>query len=116
MLAPASRFHRIIVISFTKILCSFEGTWSTTGNMATARAWHTASLLPNGKILVAGGSNGEYTRNAELYDPFTGKHRFGLFWIVGCRNSVLPLKSQHFLRVIPSDYRIALLPGCLFKR
>jgi len=31
------------------------GTWSVTGNLNWARSWHTATLLPNGKVLVAGG-------------------------------------------------------------
>jgi hypothetical protein len=37
------------------------------GSMSTARAAHTATLLPNGKVLITGGLNGLAT--AEIYDP-----------------------------------------------
>jgi hypothetical protein len=40
-----------------------------TGSLATARELHTATLLPNGKVLVAGGL---YVSSAELYDPASG--------------------------------------------
>jgi Galactose oxidase, central domain len=45
-----------------------------TGTMGTARQHHTATLLQNGKVLVAGGadSNGNATATAELYDPANG--------------------------------------------
>src|ERR1700722_4769789 len=47
--------------------------WSNTGSMATARGGHTATLLSNGKVLVAGGYNaGTFIATAELYDPATG--------------------------------------------
>ena len=48
------------------------GTWSKTGSMATPRYGHTATLLPNGKVLVAGGKRDTYMASAELYDPATG--------------------------------------------
>jgi Galactose oxidase, central domain len=47
-------------------------TWTATGSLATGRADHTATLLPNGKVLVAGGYNGSALASAELYDPASG--------------------------------------------
>ena len=47
------------------------GSWSTSGSMATARGGHTATRLPNGKVLVVGGNSGA-AMTAELYDPGTG--------------------------------------------
>jgi Bacterial Ig-like domain (group 2)/Galactose oxidase, central domain len=46
------------------------GSFSVTGSMAEARTYHTATLLPSGKVLVAGGGNENST--AEVYDPATG--------------------------------------------
>ncbi|AKJ00672.1 Branched-chain amino acid ABC transporter, amino acid-binding protein [Archangium gephyra] len=50
-------------------------TWSYTGSLNTARAFHTMTLLPNGKVLVTGGSDAAdgLISSAELYDPATGK-------------------------------------------
>ena len=50
-----------------------SGRWTATGSMVTPRADHTATLLPDGKVLVAGGDDWENpTATAELYDPATG--------------------------------------------
>src|SRR6266849_4955200 len=44
-----------------------------TGSLATARELHIATLLPNGKVLVAGGSGSSGAlAGAELYDLATG--------------------------------------------
>jgi hypothetical protein len=45
---------------------------SPTASMANARADHTATLLPNGKVLIAGGRDGSNVlSSAEFYDPVT---------------------------------------------
>jgi hypothetical protein len=44
------------------------GTFTATSNMIAARLGHTATLLPNGKVLIAGGG----TSSAELFNPTTG--------------------------------------------
>ncbi len=49
------------------------GSFSVTGSMAEARTFHTATLLPSGKVLVAGG--GQANSTAEAYDPATGSFR-----------------------------------------
>jgi N-acetylneuraminic acid mutarotase len=51
---------------------SATGTWTATGSLGTARYSHTATLLPSGKVLVAGGYNGSAVNSAEFYDPTTG--------------------------------------------
>jgi hypothetical protein len=48
------------------------GEWEVTGSLGTARASHTATLLPSGKVLVAGGDGNGASTSAELYDPATG--------------------------------------------
>src|SRR6266480_4336113 len=50
------------------------GTWTGTDSLNTARFLHTATLLANGKVLVAGGLDNSFnaTASAELYDPASG--------------------------------------------
>ena len=60
-----------------------SGTWAATGSMAMGRSDATATLLPSGDVLVAGGCLSHDvvssyacttpTNTAELYDPRTGR-------------------------------------------
>ena len=48
--------------------------WQMTGSLATARGGHTATLLPDGRVLVIGGSDRGYffgrpLASAEIWDP-----------------------------------------------
>lgn len=52
-------------------------TWGAVAPMKEARAWHTATALPDGKVLVTGGyatisgDTGAPLSSSELYDPVT---------------------------------------------
>jgi hypothetical protein len=46
------------------------GKWTRTGSMRLARQSFTATLLQDGRVLVAGGTDPPV---AEIYDPSTGK-------------------------------------------
>src|SRR5688572_23315267 len=60
----------IAVVTMTQLEAS--GTWSPTGSMSVSRHHHTATLLPDGRVLVSGGSDGSefgVLGSAEIYDP-----------------------------------------------
>ena len=61
-------------VATSEIYDPSTGLFSVGGVLATARMYHTATLLPSGKVLmVAGyGTGGSLAANEELYDPATG--------------------------------------------
>ena len=51
---------------------TLAGVWSAAGQMIDERVAHTATLLPDGRVLVAGSAKEPPTGSAELYDPANG--------------------------------------------
>ncbi len=83
-----------IVLNTAEIYDPVTNEWTeTAGPMSVARRSHTATLLPGGKVLVAGGGNGVATassqpiQSAELFDPATG-----LFTLIG---NMVERRSAH---------------------
>src|SRR5690242_20332265 len=88
---PMIRSRLILVVSTTVLFAmaaaafrlpkpsaSSPGTVAAAGTMLQPRSGHTATLLPNGKVLIAGGmrKNQDFYSSAELYDPATSKFQF----------------------------------------
>ena len=80
---------------------SASGTWTATGSLNTARDQHTATLLPNGKVLVVGGfdSSGNVSESAELYDPASGNPASGTWTATGSLNT---RRSNHTATLLPN--------------
>ena len=67
--------QNLTVFSSSELFNPNTNAWSrTTGSLTDGRYQHTATLLNNGKVLVAGGYNAGNPplATAELYDPSTG--------------------------------------------
>jgi WD40 repeat protein len=70
------------------------GEFSNTGSMTQARTGHTATLLPDGRVLIAGGEgNGDPVATAEIYDP-----GLGTFSPTG---SMSHARTQHTATMLP---------------
>lgn len=67
------------VLDSAEIYDPVAGTFSATGSMTQARQGHTATVLPNGTVLLTGGTMNIGFRatlaSAELYDPASGSFR-----------------------------------------
>jgi hypothetical protein len=73
MVSATDQFNQSsAAVAFTIVITAHG--FVATGSMGTARRFHTATLLGNGKVLVAGGEDAGATAfsSAELYDPTTG--------------------------------------------
>jgi len=76
------------------------GTLRATLPMLEPRSGHSATLLPNGKVLIAGGMrrNQDFYNSAELYDPATGEFAStGSMAVATVGNAAVLLKSGKVL-------------------
>jgi WD40 repeat protein len=82
---------------------SGAGTFSSTSPLAQPRAYHTATLLPDGRVLVIGGSDDDGTlSSAEVWDPATGS-----FSPAG---SLVEPRAHHIATLLP-DGRVLVVGG-----
>jgi hypothetical protein len=80
--AAAEEDGRVLIVGvttdfaadFAELYDPATGEWSPTASMRVARRDHVAALLPDGRVLVAGGIDGDGATlaDAEIYDPATG--------------------------------------------
>ena len=72
------------VTATAEVYAPWTDTFTLVNSMATPRTGHTATLLPSGFVLLAGGFDGNvYQRRADLFDPvstnrFSATGTFGL--------------------------------------
>jgi hypothetical protein len=61
-------------LSSAELYDPVAGTFGTAGTMTSGRLYDTATLLSDGRVLIAGGidQSGQNVATAELYDPATG--------------------------------------------
>ena len=86
------------LVAITPVRAFASGTFQRTGSMNVARISHTATLLSNGEVLVAGGDNsslgGNCPSSAELFNPSTGT-----WTLTGCMTTA---RGNHQAVLLPS--------------
>ena len=99
------RIRRQQPLASAELYDPVANTWTPTGSLSAPKGYHSASRLPDGRVVVAGGltlPGPVATRITEVYDPATG-----LWTRVG---DMLSLRHRHVATLLP-DGRVLAAGG-----
>jgi hypothetical protein len=78
--------------------------------MVSTRQKHAAAILPDGRVLIAGGYNNRFLNTAELFDPATGKFSINLQTIYNTATGETTIKQGNIFKPFASG-AVATLPS-----
>jgi Kelch motif len=111
---PPTTYYSAPATASAEIFDPNTGQWTPTSSMAVARADAAAALLPDGRVLVAGGRNGSsFLQSVEIYDPVTETWSTAGSMMSNYPAQAILLTDGRVLLLHPTDVN-ATAPGELF--